>query len=351
MPNKSANILKEIIMIQKNERSIFSSLRVIVLSITVLALCWSIAFPVLALESNIVSKREPTLGEIEKQLYSYLEKNHPDSVVDTESYVGFLMEQLLEEVDEKLAAFENYNDICVYMSAYISEIQTIQIDELIDELFVLQEPARSQTASERRAKVVEKESALMEEYDIAKSQSKAQAPKAAVFNSSNAVTYATTYALGRNNQYNWHFADCTNFISQCLVAGGISMKRPSGLLTTGIYSTTSYWYSERYEEWHGNNSVTKWDESSSFVNVDDLATYLVNNTTVSITTTYNKSDVQNASIGDIVQLQNSGGDWHHSIIITGGSSGNRTYSAHSTNRLDYAVDNLSSSRYRIIHMY
>lgn len=57
-----------------------------------------------------------------------------------------------------------------------------------------------------------------------------------------AVAYATTYALTPNPQYRYlpivnnNGGDCTNFISQCLLAGGTPMK------FNGEYP---WWYNHR----------------------------------------------------------------------------------------------------------
>lgn len=119
----------------------------------------------------------------------------------------------------------------------------------------------------------------------------------------------------------------------------------------GIFSTNYYWYSIRWEDWHGNSYVHKWKESSSFINVADFAFYLTANVGATVTTTSSLSTVQStAKPGDIVQLKNAGGEWYHSIIITGGTFGDRTYSGHSTDRLDREVSTLSASQYKILHI-
>jgi hypothetical protein len=291
--------------------------------------------------------RELTLEEIEQMLITYLKDAHPDAISNTASYIDFLLSQLIEETDKELSQAECYDDICLYMSEYVYVYQNLLLETAQNDFFTLPSDLGNLYPSEIREHVAEKDAEFTANYLDAQSS---LAVPYATFSSSAAVSYARTWATSRNSNYNSYVSDCTNFVSQCFVAGGIAMKKPS-TVSTGLVSSTSYWYSIRYEDWHGNNYVYKWNESSSFVNVSDLATYLINNVAVTITTTPYLSTVQNsAKPGDIVQLKNSGGEWYHSIIITGGSSGNRTYCGHSTNRLDANLSNVSASSYRIIHV-
>ncbi|WP_161908803.1 amidase domain-containing protein [Emergencia sp. 1XD21-10] len=49
--------------------------------------------------------------------------------------------------------------------------------------------------------------------------------------------------------YESYLKDCTNFVSQCLVAGGKNMVKPSNYKDLGsMYGTTSYWYSMHWTE-------------------------------------------------------------------------------------------------------
>lgn len=304
--------------------------------------CYNLVLPVSA--SNIIY--EPTLGELETQVFSYLSESHPEVLTNTKTYVEFLLEQLMTEADPQLAAFENYDDICVYMSRYLYQMQTVPVTEGENFLLSLPSAASVLTPSEIRIAVSTQDAEFLATID---SQSQVQTISANNYNATQAVAYAREWGNARNPIYNSYLSDCTNFVSQCLVAGGIPMEKPTGLLPTGIYGTTDYWYSIRYEEWHGNSYQYKWHETSSFINVDDLNTYLFH-IIISVIESGNIDAVQNyAQPGDIVQLKNSGGDWYHSIIITGGTTGNRTYCGHSTNRIDYPVSSITNTtEFRII---
>lgn len=175
-----------------------------------------------------------------------------------------------------------------------------------------------------------------------------QVRSAAYYDADAAVRYAIKWGEKRNREYNSHFKDCTNFVSQAVEAGGMKQDRPTKV-SDGITDTVSRWYSQKYEEWHGNNYVYRWRESSSWIGVEDFYTYWIRNGATSYT--YNSlDDIQNkARIGDIVQLKNENGKWYHSIIITGGTKGNLLYSGHTNDRSNYKLFTAKGdNQYRII---
>jgi hypothetical protein len=72
----------------------------------------------------------------------------------------------------------------------------------------------------------------------------AASPAAYAWNKSTAVSYAETWALGRNSAWkDLGGKDCTNFTSQCLKSGGVSMDT--------IYVNPGYWYMTKnmYNQW------------------------------------------------------------------------------------------------------
>ena len=77
-----------------------------------------------------------------------------------------------------------------------------------------------------------------------------------------AITYSNTYAINPNKMntlgvgYNVYSRDCTNFVSQCLYAGGLSQD--------------STWKS--IPNWHGNTVVRV--DSTQWVNANSLKEYL-----------------------------------------------------------------------------
>ena len=287
------------------------------------------------------SQAEPTIEFIEKELENYLNEHRPEIEVGSEAYIEYLFGLLTFEDDPIIAENEYYEDIKIYASEYLSQLNNSDAinmksngDAVIIELKNgLKEKTIGDIINEAKAEdIMVSQISVIAEPDYSTQ---------ATYSDSAAVAYAKKYGTSRNAQYNKYSSDCTNFVSQCVKAGGKSMTKPSSI-PTGVKSTTSYWYSVRYLD--GNNEMHyKWKESSSFIRVADFYTYWKNKgiTTASYST---KTKLQNgAAIGDVVQLKNGDGKWYHSIIITGGTKGARKFSAHSTNYVDRNVSAISGA--------
>ena len=109
------------------------------------------------------------------------------------------------------------------------------------------------------------------------------------------VEYAKKWALSRNPQY-YNFdkvgGDCTNFASQCILAGSKKMN----------YTKDFGWY---YRD--GNNKSPSWS------GVEYLYQFLIHNKSVgpqAMETTQNKMEV-----GDIAQLSFDGRQFGHTLVI------------------------------------
>lgn len=291
---------------------------------------------------------EKTLGDIQSELQDYLEKNHPNIKVGTEEYMEYLSEQLMTEADAKLATRTDYEDICTYTAKYLSLVedkQCIYTDE--EEILNLSEKEKKMTLQEiedQSAVQDAEEERLIEKYEA---QSSVQ-PSSSSYSATKAVAYARKWAESRNSTYKSYSKDCTNYVSQCVYAGGISMRKPS-TIKHGTTSTTSYWFSKKHKFTGTTGRVTyEYDITTSWMRVSDFFKYAGSHG-AKIISCSTLSKLQNqAKPGDIVQLKKSG-SWHHSIIITGGSKGSRTYCGHSKNRKDEPVKSLKKEEdFRII---
>lgn len=116
------------------------------------------------------------------------------------------------------------------------------------------------------------------------------------YNRAQAVAYAQKWALSANPQY-YHFegigGDCTNFISQCLLAGGGVMN----------YSKTNGWF-----------YISSSNRSPSWTSVDFLQQFLLSNTGVGPYAEV--MDVNLLQEGDLIQLQQNPTHFNHTVIIT-----------------------------------
>lgn len=145
-----------------------------------------------------------------------------------------------------------------------------------------------------------------------------------IYNSSQAIYYARTYALNYNKQYNSFSGiggDCTNFVSQCVHAGGIPLS----------YVWKPY--------------------SNPWIRVHELYSYLLRmGHGIDITKSSNYSP------GCIVQFYaNTKGYYSHSGILTEKlTNGDYLYCCHSYDKLDYPLSEmypLFYDRIRVIKLY
>lgn len=279
-----------------------------------------------------------TVSDAENLMRLYFARHDMSIEIGSPQYAEYLMEILMYEDDEKLKELPQYEKIKIYASEYLSNINSpdaIVRGDNDNLLLNLNEQHKTIDAIEKEAR--------QEELSVKMSNGDAIDTMAVKgYSSAKAVNYARKWANSRNASYNYYLSDCTNFVSQCVKAGGKTMSMPS-VLPTGIKNTTNYWYSARYQVWHTNNYVYRWKESSSFINVADFFTYWKNKGVRTLNYA-NKAELQkNAVLGDVVQLKNGEGKWFHSIIITGGVKGDRKYCGHSLNRLDEPVKNISGA--------
>ena len=148
------------------------------------------------------------------------------------------------------------------------------------------------------------------------------------YNASAAAQYAINWYNSFNPKwYNWEsegLGDCSNYVSQCLYAGGLKM--------------TKGWY------W---NSRTNWDYSGSWTIPQDQANYLVNSLGCQIIV--NPASGQSA-LGDVMMYDwNNDGIWDHAAICVKVQNGTPWVCAHS-NAFYTSSWKLGASRYAVIKM-
>lgn len=152
-----------------------------------------------------------------------------------------------------------------------------------------------------------------------------------------AVEYARRWALSRNPlflDFTGAGGDCTNFVSQCVLAGGCTMDY------TPVYG------------WYFRSSA---DRAPAWSGVEFFYDFLVgipefsrNNAGVG---PWGREVSRNrVAPGDVVQLADETGDFYHTLLVSGVTMNEIYVCAHSDDALDRA---LSSYRYdtdRFIHI-
>ncbi len=155
------------------------------------------------------------------------------------------------------------------------------------------------------------------------------------YNRGKAVEYAHRWAMGRNPAY-YDFenigGDCTNFASQCVLAG-------SGVMN---YTPNYGWF-----------YTSSWDRTPSWTGVNYFYNFLVRNKGAGPFAEL--VDVTDAKPGDIAQLAFDGSaQFGHSPVIvkTGSPAGydNILVAAHTFNADNYHVTDFGYTSIRLIHI-
>ena len=174
-----------------------------------------------------------------------------------------------------------------------------------------------------------------------------------------AVAYAKTYAFENNPAYGQFESNCTNFVSQCLVAGGITMKGEPEI------SEKKRWnISDKETEWYSGSEQCDWDGlthysmSETFVKTDAFFEYF----TKELGYTYTKYDnnykgnlkcYEEMAAGDVLVLYNEDGTVSHLGLVSGIGDKNAYYCGNTTERRDFSVFTISEQTYSkigILHM-
>ncbi|MBR0131995.1 MAG: amidase domain-containing protein [Lachnospiraceae bacterium] len=180
--------------------------------------------------------------------------------------------------------------------------------------------------------------------------------------------YANTWADSHNPNYPLYSnGDCTNFSSQCIVAGGFpTITLPDDVVTYdmlgGSYKSYAYFSNQKYTKTKKYLFVIKkkktdfvgttpWtcagEPNGSFFGFFNYVSY---KGLIPISFTTNSNNIDSlclyACIGDVIQLQSKGakaGDTYHSMVVVGKTydSKSKTYdiklSAHSSARKNVSI--------------
>ena len=147
---------------------------------------------------------------------------------------------------------------------------------------------------------------------------------------SRAVEYARKYALVRNPLF-YTFegigGNCTNFVSQCVLAGSCVMN----------FSPIYGWF-----YLSSNRRAPAWTGVEFFYN------FMISNTDVG---PFGKAvTLAEAEIGDVIQLQNSDGVFYHTLIISEKREDDILVCANSVDSLDRALSSYDYASLRVIHI-
>ncbi len=157
------------------------------------------------------------------------------------------------------------------------------------------------------------------------------------YNRERAVNYAETWALRRNPLF-LNFAgrggDCTNFTSQCLLAGSCTMD----------FTPDFGWYYI-----NADNRAPAWTSVEYFY---DFMTEQPNFASENLGIGPFGREVRARELepGDFIQLRNSMDDYYHTLVVTEFVPNDILICAHSDDALDRPLSTYNFSSLRLIHI-
>ncbi|MBQ8510444.1 MAG: amidase domain-containing protein [Clostridia bacterium] len=152
-----------------------------------------------------------------------------------------------------------------------------------------------------------------------------------------AVSYARRWAFDRNPLF-YDFTggggNCTNFISQCLLAGTCQMN----------FAPTFGWY-----------YISADDRAPAWTGVEFLYNFLTDNAAeggvgVGLGPFGREVNAGGLELGDVIQLGRSEGDYFHTLLVTGFSRRGYLVAAHSDNAFNRPLSTYNYQRIRYIHI-
>ena len=151
-----------------------------------------------------------------------------------------------------------------------------------------------------------------------------------LFNRQKAIAYAKEWAFARNPAY-YNFdtvgGDCTNFVSQCLFAGGCLMN----------FTKDTGWYYRSSK-----------DRAAAWTSVHYLHRFICNNK--GIGPYGHVCEMNEAEIGDIIQLSFDGVQFTHSLLLTNKIQNEAFVSTHTYDAYNRPLNSYFYQKIRVIHI-
>lgn len=173
-----------------------------------------------------------------------------------------------------------------------------------------------------------------------------------------AVEYAKTYAFEHNPKYPVFEQNCTNFVSQCLVAGGINMQ--------GDGETSEkkrYVIGDGKKDWYSMSQVARdglvhYSTTSNFVNTNAFILYFTEERGYEMTIYQNDYQgklecLREIASGDVLVFFGEKGEVIHIGLVTGIGEWNAYFCGNTNDRRDYGAfrtDETEYAQFGVVHM-
>lgn len=171
------------------------------------------------------------------------------------------------------------------------------------------------------------------------------------YNREAAVEYARKYVFERNSNYASLESNCTNFVSQSLVAGGKQMDSPTQPrkdVRITYHNHSKKWYCDYI--WTDKNRWKEFSVTTSFVRTDAFVDYWTKERGMKLYQVVNSIGglldlYEFCELGDVIILYNTKQEIEHLCIITKKTSNNIFLSANTLDFLDRTIVDISASAY------
>lgn len=150
-----------------------------------------------------------------------------------------------------------------------------------------------------------------DEIDFVEDEQETPLERSNLYNRFNAIKYAETWWDGHNKEYPLYANDCTNFISQCLRAGGFKM--------TGMPKNAVGWWYKNYSSssysWRVAHALRKYLPRAQGIKAEEVG------------------DQKELTLGDLILYDFEGdGRWNHcTIVVAKDENGEPLVNAHTQN--------------------
>ncbi|MFV8830126.1 amidase domain-containing protein [Alkalihalobacterium sp. APHAB7] len=319
--------------------------------ILLLILTFLLLLPSNTLASTNVEEGK-TIGQLEEILFDFFKENGLEYELNSIEFLEYANEQLLFEEDTKLAEHPYYEELRFYLAEYLYEIEKAQVTEVDEEGSVFDittfnlDHISEKTINDIIIEVKEEDEAVEEEIDEFKLENPNMVSPFSTYSASQANGYAYKWYNSRNPAFPSHTLNCTNFVSQVVLAGG-QRQTWGGFTSNSIRSTTNYWYSQKRTPPSGSRQIHY--ESTSFIRVIDFYSYWSKH--MGTTTSSSKSTIiNNARIGDVVQFRSTrDGRWVHSMYVHKKQNGTIYLAGNTSNVWNRNFNDISGyNSYRVI---
>ncbi|WHY77303.1 amidase domain-containing protein [Neobacillus sp. WH10] len=310
-----------------------------------------------------------TLGELEKALLDYFSQNNMPYKVGTPEYSQYLIKQLEQHDDPKLARHPQYTLILAYAAEYLHEqtlakSQSTSSNDMNKTTMAKTQMDTEQTfnmneVANKTIKQIKEEIALEDEEVQQQIENKQKNTTNSIttmgvvdpypYDANAAVNYALKWALYRNLDYRDYDpigSDCTNFVSQAVYAGGKGMVVSPGidLFSPWVIDKDNYWFTVKVPIALG---IVDIKSSASWVNVEAFYKYWAPRVNYVEETWSPMQIYYDARPGDVLQYRyaGSGRRWH-SLFVTGKDTNLRTLyiSQHVTDRRNYDYGKINKDK-------